>query len=385
MKNLLYFAFGVFLIGCTANSQDKKEELEVQVLPVTRLVTADTTLQHDYVGDIQAVQNVEIRAQVQGYLQKIYVDEGQEVKKGQPLFRINDEGYQAQLAQAKADLKSALAEAKAAELQVDRVKVVVDHEVFSKSELEMAQAQLEAAKARVDKARSALTDAQFKLSHTYIKAPFDGIINRIPHKVGSLVDEGTLLTTVSDYASVFAYFSVSENEYLEYMKSRQEGTETNNDEVDLLLANGTVYPYSGKIETMASEFDAGTGSIPFRARFPNPDKLLKHGSTGSIRLTFEERNALILPQKAAFEIQDQNFVYLVDAQNQLVMRSFVPKARFSHFYIVESGLKPGDKVVYEGVQTAREGMKIMPEYVQMDGVAAPAAAASAQQVKQAAN
>ncbi|QMU31599.1 efflux RND transporter periplasmic adaptor subunit [Adhaeribacter radiodurans] len=354
--------------GCTAQGEVEKKNPEVPTLPVTQAITKDTVLHHDYVADIQAQRHVEIRGRVKGFLDNIYVDEGQQVKKGQPLFRISSEEYKAELARTKANLNSAIAAAKGAQLEVDRVKTLVDKRVVTKSELEVAQAKLNAAKAGIEEAKSAQANAATKLSYTFIKAPFTGIIDRIPLKVGSLVDEGALLTTLSDLGSVYVYFNVSEKEYLNYIKAQQQGTSTRSEVVDLVLADGLPYPQKGKIETVEGVFEANTGAIAFRAKFPNPKQLLKHGSTGRVRLTNEVEEALLIPQKAAFEIQDQNFVYVVDQNNTLKIKNFKPRARLSHFYIVESGLQPGDKVVYEGVQELRDGLAIKPVYIPMDSL-----------------
>jgi len=339
-----------------------------KVLPVTNVLMKDTNLYREYVADIQAVQNVELRARVQGFLERIYVDEGQSVKKGQILFKINDEEYRAELAKTNANLESAIAEAKASELEVDRLKIMVEKKVISETELSVAQAKLKAVNARIEQARWAKSNAELRLSYTSIRAPFTGIIDRIPFKVGSLIDHGTLLTTVSDISEVFVYFNVSEGEYLEYVKATVEETNGRNKLVTLMLADGTRYPYDGSVETMGGEFQASTGSISFRARFPNPASILKHGATGKIRLSNTVTDAIMIPQKAAFEIQDKNFVFVVDSTNQVRMRNFVPKTRFSHYYIVESGLKSGEKIVFEGIQDIRDGMRIIPKQVRMDSL-----------------
>ncbi|MEQ9443717.1 MAG: efflux RND transporter periplasmic adaptor subunit [Cyclobacteriaceae bacterium] len=330
----------------------------------------DTTLYREYVADIQAVQNVELRARVQGFLERIYVDEGQEVKKGQLLFKINDEEYKAELAKAKANMQNTIAEAKAVELEVDRLRVLVDKNVISKTELDVALARLDAVKARIAEAKSAETNATMRVSYTSIRAPFDGILDRIPLKAGSLIEHGTLLTTASDVSEVHAYFYVSESEYLQYMKTKATNTDSKSNQVRLILADGSRYPHIGNIETMEGEFKASTGSIAFRARFPNPEKILKHRATGRISLSSTIKNALIVPQKAVFEIQDKNYVFLVDSADQVVMRNFIPKTRFSHYYIVESGLKSGDRIVFEGIQNLQEGMQISPQLVGMDSILA---------------
>lgn len=359
------------LVSAACQSEKPAAEgdtLKPRVLPVTNVLVKDTNLYREYVADIQAVQNVELRARVQGFLEKIYVDEGQVVKKGQILFKINDEEYRAELAKANANLESAIAEAKAVELEVDRLKVMVEKKVISETELSVAQARLKAVNAKIEQSRWAKSNAELRLSYTSIRAPFRGIIDRIPFKVGSLIDHGTLLTTVSDIGEVFVYFNVSEGEYLEYVKSTVEESDGRNSLVSLMLADGTLYPFNGSVETMGGEFQASTGSISFRARFPNPNSILKHGATGKIRLSNTVTDAIMIPQKAVFEIQDKNFVFVVDSLNQVRMRNFVPKTRFSHYYIVESGLKSGEKIVFEGIQEIRDGMRIIPKQVRMDSL-----------------
>ncbi|HEU5146892.1 MAG TPA: efflux RND transporter periplasmic adaptor subunit [Chryseosolibacter sp.] len=356
------------IAACESKKPEEAASVPPRVLPVTNVLMKDTNLFREYVADIQAVQNVELRARVQGFLERIYVDEGQAVRKGQILFKINDEEYRAELAKANANLESAIAEAKAVELEVDRLKVMVEKKVISETELSVAEAKLKAVNAKIEQSRWAKSNAQLRLSYTSIRSPFNGIIDRIPFKVGSLIDHGTLLTTVSDISEVFVYFNVSEGEYLEYVKSTVEESDGRNTLVSLMLADGTLYPFDGSVETMGGEFQASTGSISFRARFPNPNSILKHGATGKIRLSNTVTDAIMIPQKAAFEIQDKNFVFVVDSTNQVRMRNFVPKTRFSHYYIVESGLKSGEKIVFEGIQEIRDGMRIIPKPVRLDSL-----------------
>ncbi|MCC9136988.1 efflux RND transporter periplasmic adaptor subunit [Pontibacter silvestris] len=370
VSSFIYFSIGVFIVGCSAESKVVNETKSEQVLPVTQIISKDTVLQHQYVADIQAVQNVELRARVPGFLEKVYVDEGQEVKKGQLLFKINDEEYKEELAKARANLQSTLAEAKGIKLEIDRLRMLVEKNVISKTEIDVAQAKLDAANSRIGAARSSVSNAAIKLSYTSVKAPFDGIIDRIPQRTGSLIEQGTLLTTASNISAIFVYFNVSENEYLQYVKTEADNPEKNSNKVRLTLADGSPYPYEGNIETVESEFKSGTGSIAFRARFPNPDKTLKHGASGNIILSNAVEDAVLVPQKAVFEIQDKNYVFLVDSTNQVKMQSFVPRTRFSSFYIVESGLKPGDRIVLEGIQSVEAGTRITPKHVGMDSLIA---------------
>ena len=355
-----------FMWSCK-NSPQPETALE---FPVTRIISKDTIIYQEYVSDIHAYRNVEIRARLQGYLENIHVDEGAQVTKGQLLFTIHNEEYRAALNQAKAALNSEEAEAAALALEVERVKILVDKNVVSETELRLAKAKYEAARARIEEQRSAYSNASIRLSHTVIRAPFEGVIDRIPFKIGSLINEGSLLTTVSDTHEMFAYFKVSEQEYL---KLKQSKTNLNNEEVELLLADGTYHKYTGKIETMEGEFDATTGTIAIRAKFSNPQKLLKHGSSGKVRMGTEMKNAILVPQKSTLEIQDRTFVYLLGSDKKVTLRSFKPLMRFSHFYIVESGLKPGDEIIYEGIQNVREGLTIKPIPMRLDSIIASTA------------
>lgn len=369
-QNRRFLPILLFLISSIVACKDKEKAGTADLipsLPIVEVIQKDTILQTDYVADIQAVQNVEIRARVQGFLEKILVDEGKEVRKGQPLFQINDLEYKTELAKAKAAVSSAMAEAKAAELELGRTKILVEKNVIAKTEYELAVSKVSAAKAKIDEALSAQTSAETKLSYTFIRAPFDGIIDRIPLKMGSLIDPGALLTTISDVHNVFAYFNISENEYLQYRKAVSKGLKEDRT-VSLVLADGTQYGYTGKIETSDGEFNENTGAIAFRARFPNPNKLLKHGASGKARLTTSVENAIIIPQKSTFEIQDKTFVFIVDKDNIIQMRAFKPGRRVAQYYIVEAGLKPGENIVYEGVQSIRQGAKIKPVKMNLDSL-----------------
>jgi membrane fusion protein (multidrug efflux system) len=349
------------MAGCSANSQDKKNQDTLQ-LPVITLTQKDTVLQKAYVADIQALKNVELRSRLKGFLEKIYVDEGMHVRKGQVLFKINDEEYRVALSKAKAALSNAKADALATKLEVDRVRMLVDKKVISPSELEVAKSKLNANRARIEEEQANVQSAQNHIGYTVIKAPFDGIIDRIPLKAGSLIEEGSLLTSISDISSVYAYFSFPENEYLQYQRSKTK-LEPDNREVKLILADGSSYAYTGNIETIEGEIEQNTGSIDLRAKFPNPHKLLRHGASGKIYISSELDDAVMVPQKSVFDIQDKSFVYVIGPGNKLHMQSFEPLTRVSQYYIVKSGLKAGDKVLYEGVQNVHDGMVITPTSV----------------------
>ena len=348
----------LFLCGCTAASQNTTTVQDAPELPVVTLQAKDTIIKTPYVADIQAMRNIEIRTRVKGFLEKIYVDEGQSVKKGQLLFKINDEEYRVLLSKAKAALDNSIAAAKATELEADRIKLLVDKKVMAGSELEVALAKLKADRATVDEARTSVQSAENHLAYTNIRAPFEGIIDRIPFKAGSLLEEGALLTDLSDISSMYAYFSFPENEYLKYERSKE--SEKGNQQVELVLADGSPYPYKGRIETVEGQIEQNTGSIDFRATFPNPQKLLRHGATARLYVPSPVHNAVLVPQQAVFDIQDKNYVYILDAQDKLHMKSFVPQTRLEHCFIVKEGLKPGEKILLEGTQKVHDGMMIKP-------------------------
>ena len=335
----------VGIAGCSAHSSEQKHEVAPQYAVTTPLQT-DTTVVKDYVSQIRSVRNIEIRAQEKGYLQNIYVDEGQRVAAGQVLFRIMPKVHQAEL------LKSE-AEARAAGIEVQNSKLLADKNIVSKSELALNQAKLDQAKAEV-------AMAKLHLSFTEIRAPFSGVIDRLPLKLGSLVDEGALLTTLSDNSSMFAYFNVSEPEYLNYQMAAKNNVEKT---VNLLLANNLPLPYKGTVETVEGEFNAETGNIAFRARFPNPNNLLRHGETGKVQMPVPLHNALLVPQKATYEIQDKIYVFVVDGRNTVHARNITVGNQMPDLYEVTSGLQPGDRILLEGVQKVKDGDRVAPQFV----------------------
>lgn len=333
----------LFLVSCNSKKEEKEESTK---FTVTNPVVIDTSFTKQYVSQIKSVRNIEIRAQEKGFLQNIYVDEGQYVKAGQLLFRIMPKMYEAELLKAQAEEKEA-------EIELQNAKTLADKNIVSKNEQAVAMAKLQQARAEVSLAK-------LHLSFTEIRAPFAGTIDRIPKKLGSLIDEGELLTSLSDNSEMFAYFNVSEPEYLNYetdVKNRADN------HVNLLLANNDVLKYKGKVELVEGEFDNETGNIAFRARFPNPEKLLRNGETGSVMMTVPLHKALVIPQKTTYEIQDKKYVFVVDKNNVIKSREITIKGEMPDLYVIESGITANDKIVFDGIQKANDNDKIKFDYL----------------------
>jgi len=331
------------ITGCHTKNKEQEEKEKFTATSVYRI---DTSFTREYVAQIQSIKNIEIRAQEKGYLQNIYVDEGRYVKAGQVLFKIMPNIYEAEFLKAQAAVKEA-------ELEMLNAKTLADKDIVSKSESAIAQAKLEEAKAE-------MALAKLHLSFTEITAPYDGVLDRIPLKLGSLIDEGALLTTLSDNKNIYAYFNVPEREYLDYQSHADTGNLKN---VGLILANGEMHKYRGMVETIEGQFDNETGNIAFRAKFPNPDLLLKHGQTGKVQMTIPLHGALVIPQKATYELQDKVFLFVIGNDNTVHSRTVTVKFRMPDLYIIdEKDLKEGDKILLEGVQKIKDGDTISFEY-----------------------
>lgn len=358
----------ILLIGCNAAStaNDAAEPRVERTIPVTRLIGMDTTVYKEYIADIQAFKNVELRSRLTGFLESIHVDEGSYVQKGQVLFRVNEEEYRAELAKTRALLSSAEAEAKKIELELERTKQLVEKEIVSNMEYELLQVQLRAAEAKIAEAKALVQQARNQLSFAQIRAPFNGRINRILLKEGSLLHEGSLLTTISDLNQINVYFDISEAEYLSLVKEAGFDRNSYKKDVKLILANGDEYPHSGVAEIVESEFESQTGSISLRARFPNIKGLLSHGASGRIAVPTKTGELLFVHQKSVMEIQDKTYVYTLEQDSTVKMVPFEAGPRVGHFYVVNGGLEPNKKVVFEGVQSLRDGMKIKAEEVKVD-------------------
>lgn len=314
------------------------------------------TIARELVGQIHAVRHAEFRAHHRGVVEQLEVDEGERVDKGELMFAISAKELEAEYAQAEAAIASAVAELKAAQVEAGSTRLLLNNRIASKPELELAEARVAALSARVRETKAQAEAAKVRLSFARIHAPFDGVVNRLPNKVGSLVLEDELLTTLADTSEVFLYFRISEQDYLAYVADAEAGRA---ERVGLRLANGEMYPHAGSIDAIEGEFDDDTGSIAFRARFPNPEGLLKHGATGKVVIEREAPDAVVIPQSATFEIQQNVYVYTVDAHDVVHATRIVPDARVGAMFVLQSGLVPTDRIVLEGAQRLRDGAQIV--------------------------
>lgn len=330
--------------SCGTKEEEKKEELKFLV---TSPLKKDTLVIRDYVCQIHAIQHIEIRALEKGYLQEIFVDEGQIVKKGQMMFQIMPLVLQAEMQKAEA-------EANFAEIEYLNTKKLADSNVVSPNELSLA-------KAKFNKAKAELSLAQTHLQFTQIKAPFDGIMDRFQVRLGSLVNEGDLLTTLSDNSKMWVYFNVPEAEYLNY-KSRIKKDSLL--KVKLLMANNQLFSYPGVVETIEADFNNETGAIAFRATFPNPDALLRHGETGNIEMSVPFKDAIIIPQKATFEILEKKYVFVVGKDNVVRQKEIIIASEMPDLYVIKAGLNENDRILLEGIRKVTDGDKIEYEYEQ---------------------
>jgi len=328
--------------GCGLKTEEKEEETKFLV---TSPLKKDTMIVRDYVCQIHSIQHIELRALEKGYLEKIYVDEGQYVKKGQLMFQIMPLIYNA-------ELQKAQAEANFAEIEYQNTKQLSEKNIVSPNELALA-------KAKLDKAKAEVSLAQVHLGFTEIRAPFDGIMDKFYVRLGSLVNEGDLMTTLSDNSEMWVYFNVPEAEYLNY---KGNTTKENLVKVSLLMANNEMFGYTGVVKAIEADFNNETGNIAFRATFPNPNSLLRHGETGNIQMSIPIKNAMIIPQKATYEVLEKKYVFVVDKQNIVHSREITIASEIPDLYILKDGLNENERILLEGIRKVKDNDKITYEY-----------------------
>lgn len=346
MKRILILICLVGILGNTACQHKEKAEHFESTFRATSPIKMDTVVFQEYVSQVHSIQHIELRALERGYLQKVFVDEGQFIKKGQLMFQIMPLIYEAEKQRAEA-------EADFAEIEFNNTQSLADSNIVSSNELAMSRAKLA-------KATAELNLAKAHLGFTEIRAPFDGIMGRFHVRLGSLLDEGELLATLSDNSKMWVYFNVPEAQYLDYASTT--GLE-NMPEVQFKMANNKNFNNKGIIETIEADFNNETGNIAFRATFPNEDGLLRHGETGNIMLPISFKDVLIIPQKATFEILDKKFVYIVDDSNTLRSKEITIAHEIPHLFMVSEGLNPDDKILIEGLRKVKNNQEIKYEFL----------------------
>jgi len=365
---LSILAASVIIVSCGKKDDKAAQAAAAQVKEYKTLTLQpeSATLNTDYPASIQGQQNIEIRPRVEGYIEKIYVDEGAVVKAGQPLFKINAPEYEQEVRTATASIKSAQAAVSSARLAVNKVKPLVEKEIISKYELESAQYNYESAMATLAQANASLVNARTNLGYTTVTSPVNGVVGSIPFRLGSLVSSNNAdpLTTVSSIGNVYAYFAINEKVLLNFTKG--SGTLAQKikqlPEVSLLLSDGSTYTEKGRIETVNGLINTETGSVSIRARFPNPKGIIKSGSSTTVRIPSEVKEGLIVPQSATFELQDKIFAVTVgkDGKTKNVNITILEN-KAGNYYVVTSGLKAGDEIVLEGVASLKDGSQIKPQ------------------------
>jgi membrane fusion protein (multidrug efflux system) len=370
---LFGFVLLCFLFACSPSGEQGGGPM-AEELPVLTVGKVPATTYREFSASLEGSNVVELRPQVDGYLDEVYVDEGAYVQKGQSLFRINDRPYREQLNTAKAALAAAKANFSNAQINLSKTEPLVKSKVVSDVQLKAAQAAYDAASANVAQAQAMVENAEINLGYTLIKAPVDGYIGRIPFKTGSLVGLAgpQALTVISEISEIHAYFSLSETDFISFKNQFPGATIEEKIKgmppVELVLADNSLYDQKGKVELVSGQFDHRMGTITFRSTFKNTEGLLRSGNTGKIRISRNITEAMLIPQEATYELQDKVFVFLLGDSNKVVSMPVRIADKSGNYYLVEQGIKPGQKIVYAGLDRLRDGAVIKPMQVSMDSI-----------------
>lgn len=369
----------VTLAMASCGGEKQQQQAPAPQIATLTLSPSDATEESVYPATIKGKTDIDIRPQVTGFITKVHVDEGQHVRKGQALFTLDQVQYQAAVDNAIAAVNSAKTRVKTAQMTVDTKRQLLAKNIISDYEFQLADNDLQSANAALAQANAALTTARKNLAYTVVTAPSDGVVGTIPNREGSLASPSSVqpLTTISDNSDVYAYFSLTEKDLLNMTANGSRSMAQAIDSipaVQLRLADGTVYPFTGKVATVSGVIDNSTGAASVRALFKNPSGMLRSGSTGAVIIPQEQTGVIVIPQKATFELQDRRFVYVVNDSNKVVSTPITvnPNTDGKNF-VVTSGLQPGQRIAVEGVGTKlSDGMTITPT----DAAAATAPAAA---------
>lgn len=369
-KNILPLLV-LFIVSSCGNDNASQNSGSAQpkalALPVIEVPVRTITIYTDYPTTIEGIINSEVRAKISGYITDVLVDDGQKVRKGQTLFKLETQALNQDAAAAKANLN-------VAQVEVDKLKPLVEKNIISNLQLETAKAKLQQAKSGYNSIRS-------NIDYATITSPVDGYVGEIRLRKGALVSptDQQPLTTVSDISKVYASFSMNEKDYLNFIQNTQGDSKEekieNLPEVTLILANGSEYSVKGKIETINSQINKQTGTVSFRALFDNPNSLLNNGNSGIIKVPSVYKDVLVVPKSATFENQNNKFIYTTrkDSTNATVavQKPIVIKGQSGNLYIIEKGLKEGEIIIATGIGKLREGMPIKPKTSNFDSITKP--------------
>lgn len=363
----MFFAAVLALQSCNWKEQNNQEAPQAVDAEVLTLQLTDAVIEQSFPASLQGKTNIDLRPQISGYIDKIYVDEGAYVQAGQPLFRINASVYAEQKNNALASLDMAKSQLATAELELEKYKVLSDKKVVADFQYQKAKTAYDNAKASVKQQQTLVASANVNMGFSVVKAPVSGYIGRIQNRLGALVgpSDTQALSTLSQVNEMYAYFSLPENEILKINATRQGANLLEKlksfQDINLLLADGSTYNHLDKIDMMDGQFDATTGSVILRASFPNPESLLRTGNTGRIVLRSTEPNVFQIPLLATYEVQDKLFVGLLDAENKMQRVALHDYTKSGDYYIVKSGFKAGDRIVANELVPIPENSVIQPK------------------------
>ncbi len=364
----------ILLENCTKAAEGSNAAPPAPELPVYTVITSPATVYQEFPTALEGKNNVEIRSQVDGYLDKIYVEEGAYVRAGQPLFKIDSRSYGEQMNMASANLQVANANIQKAKVELDRLEPLVAAKVVSDIQLRTAKANYAAAVAAASQAKASVGSAKINVGFTTITAPVSGYIGRIPYKKGSLISrtDPNPLTLLSDISEIYAYFSLSELDFIAFQNKYSGATLNeklkNMPMVDLVIADNSTYPEKGKMTIVDGQFDKTTGAISIRAVFPNANGTLRTGNTGRIRMPQLMSNALVVPQESTFEIQDKTYVYVVGKDQKVTSKPIKISGKTENYYFISEGLQSGEKIVYLGLGSLKDGTSIKAKPISSDSL-----------------
>lgn len=360
----------VLFASCGANETQPEE---TRAYPVVEVESRDVLAYQTYPTSIQGINNTDIRAKIQGYISEVLVDDGQRVSKGQIMFRLETNVLSQNASAAQSGVAAAQARVEAAQVEMNKLQPLVNQNIVSPVLLETARVNLLQAQSELEQARANHRSIAANVDYSVIRAPMDGVVGKINLRTGALVGQTdpTPITTVSDVRELYAYFSMNESEYLDFLyetagNSTQEKLD-NVPLVELVMANGRIYEEKGKISTVTEQINPQTGSIQFRVSFSNKQGMLTNGNSGTIRIPKMYNDVLVIPETAIFEQQGKVYTYRV--KNDTTQLAEITEIdRINNLVLVKSGLKQGDVIVASGVGALRSSTAIRPMKTVMDSI-----------------